>query len=42
MTLNKDYVTVSQYAEIKGISKDEAIRICNENAIRFFGLDIKS
>ena len=34
--------TAEKLAEIKGIPTEEAIRICNENAVRFFGLDIKS
>ena len=34
--------TAKRLAEIKGIPTEEAIRICNENAVRFFGLDIKS
>ena len=35
------HITAEKLAEIKGISKDEAIRICNENAVRFFGLNLK-
>ena len=34
--------TAEKLAEIKGIPTEEAIKICNENAVRFFGLDIKS
>lgn len=32
-------VTAGKLAEIKGISTEEAISICNGNAIKFFGLD---
>lgn len=32
--------TAAKLAEIKGISADEAIAACNENAIKFFGLNI--
>ena len=37
---NSSYVvhTAEKLAEIKGISVEEAIRICNNNAIEFFGL----
>lgn len=34
-------VTAEKLAEIKGLSTQEAITICNNNAIRFFGLDLK-
>ncbi len=33
-------VTAEKLAEIKGITTEEAIAICNNNAIRFFGLDL--
>ena len=33
------HFTAAKLAEIKGISTDEAIEICNKNAYRFFGLD---
>lgn len=36
------HVTAEKLAEIKGITKDEAIKICNDNAVRFFSLDIKA
>ncbi len=32
--------TAAKLAEIKGISVEEAISACNENAVRFFGLNI--
>ena len=36
------YKTAEKLAEIKGIPAEEAVIMCNENAIRFFGLDIKA
>ncbi|MCH5325541.1 MAG: TatD family hydrolase [Eubacterium sp.] len=32
--------TAAKLAEIKGITVDEAIAACNENAVRFFGLEL--
>lgn len=32
--------TAEKLAEIKGLTVDEAVRICNENAIRFFNLSV--
>lgn len=34
--------TAEKLAEIKGISTEEAVKMCNENAIHFFKLDIKA
>ena len=33
-------ITAEKLAEIKGITTEDAIAICNNNAIRFFGLDL--
>lgn len=33
------HFTAGKIAEIKGISYEEAVRTCNENAVRFFNLD---
>ena len=34
--------TAEKLAEIKGISTEEAVKMCNENAVHFFKLDIKA
>ena len=32
--------TAEKLAEIKGITVDEAVSVCNKNAIRFFNLSV--